>query len=218
MHMAWLKRLLPQVLVDLVFGEFLGPIMWPLLMSGVVVAANYLSAAPIPLPYLIVSVLAAFAFTAHGIVRARELRLQSMIEGKLRFHGIVLQVSLKKNSESEIDSATIGIQLLNAANFTICYKVTSYYCQLKNTVPAKPSPINIEREVLPGSVSRFTPETIAVSADLSKERPAGELRYKVEYWRKGRRKRATLSGGSQIHIVVQADGSITPLRLDLAPE
>ena len=100
---------------------------WPTVLVGGSTALMYLQG--LPLGYLSVGALAAFAFTAHGLLKFDEWKMRRQVDGRFNFSSLHVGDSIRK------DGTIVGLSFANVATFPIEFKVEKIITKIGDKVP-----------------------------------------------------------------------------------
>lgn len=153
----------------------------------------------IPLMYVWVATLAAFAFTATGVLRTDEWIERRRVDSKLSYANIELGLSQTPGGVS------LGFRLRSKAAFPLEFEVTEIRSRIANRVPSQQYNLSQVYLIPPEGDGWFRDAHIDV-ADLIQANSSllGTIQFRVRYGRPGKRK-FSLEGKKRI--VLPFDGS-----------
>ena len=126
---------------SLVTAEPIRALFWPTLSAAVTAMLGW--AGNIPLMYIWVGLIFAFAMTATGLLRLDEWTFRNKVKDKVTFSSIRVGRSISK------EGISLGIQLVSSANFPVDFIVQEIRTQLGDQVPIKSETSSGKRYKIP---------------------------------------------------------------------
>jgi hypothetical protein len=121
-----------------IIWAFLRSWIWPLVVPALTAILGYMQG--LPLMYIFLGTVAAFAFVTHGLVKITEWRFIRTPEHKLDFIEPNVGAVYDKTDERKITDIYLGIKLNSGAAFPMNVEVDKFKSKFNNIVPAVPGP------------------------------------------------------------------------------
>jgi hypothetical protein len=176
---GWLSRISSEGIKEFlweVMRSWLVPILVPLVTAALGYAQN------LPLMYIFIGAVSAFAFITHGLVKVTEWRFIRTPEHKLDFIEIAGGFDFDKNDAKKVTGVYLGVRLKTNAAFPIEVNLISLNTELGNRVPAKKGPGIKNLTVGIGGFCFFNDGAIDLSdVDLKNKEIHGRVSFKLKY-------------------------------------
>lgn len=208
----FIKFIFVEGIMAFVTSEFFITIVGPTVVAVLIGALGYVQAFPMPLSYLVAAMALGFGATATGVLRISEYRQRVSIDGKVAFSRPTLNVALAED-EKKIERISLGFQLSSSADFPIEFQVVELETEINQRVPVNKFKKSEAKTLeLPPRGSGFYRDGDIEIGEVIDKRVEGRITFKVNYWRAGAKKKASVSKNLNIILSPGVQGQLLALE------